>query len=161
MSLKKPSNKKFLLTIITAKGNLINMQRNTLQRQIILDAVMKLKIHPAIEEIYAEIQKEYPAISKTTVYRNLRQLAENGAIRGVSLPDGLERYDGRTDQHYHFKCRECGSIFDIDIEYLADINSKVKGKYGFQIDEHELVFRGLCVKCGGIRRKNKQTEVSK
>jgi len=129
------------------------MQRNTLQRKIILDTVIKLKTHPSIEEVYAEIQKDYPTISKTTVYRNLRQLAKNGATREVSLPDGLERYDGYTDQHYHFKCKYCGSIFDIDIEYIAGINDSVQVKYGFQVDEHELVFNGICAKCGKNRKK--------
>ena len=129
------------------------MQRNTLQRQIILDAVIKLKKHPSIEEIYAEIHKRYPAISKTTVYRNLRKLAKGGVLREVSLADGLERYDGCPDQHYHFKCNYCGSIFDIDIEYIAGINDTVQIKYGFQVDEHELVFRGICAKCRKPEKK--------
>ena len=129
------------------------MQRNTLQRQIILGAVKRLKTHPSIEEVYSEIQEEYPAISKTTVYRNLRQLAKNGIIHEVLLPDGLERYDAFTDQHYHFKCRNCGEIFDVDMDYLTEINRIVQKKHGFLIDEHELVFRGICVKCGGIRKK--------
>ena len=129
------------------------MQRNTLQRQIILDALIKLKTHPSIDEIYAEIQREYPAISKTTVYRNLRKLAGNGEIREVSLPDGLERYDARTDHHYHFKCKDCGKIFDVDMEYLAGINRTIQGKYGFQVDEHDVVFKGICAKCGKNRGK--------
>jgi len=129
------------------------MQRKTLQRQIILDTVIKLKTHPAIEEVYTGIQKEYPSISKTTVYRNLRQLAENGAIREVSLPNDIERYDSRTDQHYHFRCRNCGIVFDIDIEYMTGINSAVQKMYGFQVDNHELVFLGVCSKCGGSYRK--------
>jgi len=124
------------------------MQRNTLQRKIILDTVIKLKTHPSIEEVYAEIQKDYPTISKTTVYRNLRQLAKNGLIRAVSLLDDLERYDGCTTQHYHFKCKYCGSIFDVEIEYLADINETVQRKYGYKVYEHELVFNGICAKCG-------------
>ena len=129
------------------------MQRNTLQRQIILKTVKKFKNHPAIEEIYAEIQKEYPAISKTTVYRNLRQLAKNGIIREVSLPDGLERYDARGDQHYHFKCKNCGIIIDIDIEYLTGADRDVHKKYGLHVDRHEIVFTGDCPECSGIAHK--------
>ena len=127
------------------------MSRNTVQRQIILDTLIKLKTHPPIEEIYAEIQKEHPAISKTTVYRNLRQLAKNNVIREVSLADGLERYDDTNFCHYHFKCRSCGKIFDVDMDYIAKINNKVQEKHGFHIDEHEIVFRGICVKCRGKR----------
>jgi len=129
------------------------MQRNTLQRQIILDALTKLKTHPAVEEVYAEIQHDYPSISKTTVYRNLRLLTQNGVIREVSLPDGFERYDSRTDLHYHFKCRNCGRIFDIDMEYLAGINKAVEEKYDFQVDTYDIVFKGVCAECRKKRPK--------
>jgi len=124
------------------------MQRNTLQRQVIMNAATKLGSHPTIEEVYAEVQKKYPAISKTTVYRNLRQLANNGLLRQVSLPDGLERYDTRTNQHYHFECKRCGSIFDVDIGYIAGIDGAVHEKYGFDIEKHDVIFTGLCPKCG-------------
>ena len=113
---------------------------------------MRLKTHPTIEEVYTEIRKEHPSVSKTTVYRNLRQLAKNGVVREVSLPDGLERYDAITAQHYHFECRNCGRIFDVDMEYLADINDIVQGKYGFQVEGHDVVFKGICAKCGKKRK---------
>jgi len=129
------------------------MQRNTLQRQIILDAVMKLKTHPAIEEVYTEVQKKYPAISKTTVYRNLRYLAKNRVIRKILLQDGLERYDSHTEQHYHFKCNNCGDIFDINIEYLAGLDKDVHKKYGLDVDRHDVIFTGLCPKCGDRRSR--------
>ena len=122
-------------------------QRNTVQRQLILDTLKKLGSHPTIDEIYAVIHEEHPSISKTTVYRNLRQLSENGIISHVTLSDGLERYEERLDQHYHFRCKGCDEILDIDIGYLADIDDTVQDKYGVQIDKHYLVFRGSCPKC--------------
>jgi len=125
----------------------VNIQRNTVQRQIVLDALKKLNTHPTIDEVYTTIHTEHPSISRMTVYRNLRQLAANGIIRKVTLSDGLERYDERIGQHYHFKCKNCGGIFDVDIEYLAAINDQVHGKYGVQVDEHDVVFSGTCLKC--------------
>jgi len=122
-------------------------QRNTLQHQIILDALKKLNTHPTIDEVCAEIHKTHPSISKTTVYRNLRRSAKNGIIRKVSLPDGLERYDARSDQHYHFKCKSCGRIADVDIEYLIGINDTVQDKYGVKVDEHDVIFSGVCQQC--------------
>jgi Fur family peroxide stress response transcriptional regulator len=77
------------------------MGRNTVQRQIILAGLRRLDTHPTIEEVYAEIKKEHPSISKTTVYRNLRQLAKDDIIRQVLLPDGLERYDKHNTKHHH------------------------------------------------------------
>ena len=68
-------------------------------------------------------------------------------IRQVSLPDDLERYDDRTEQHYHFKCKKCGGIHDVDIEYLADINDNVQRKYRVHVEEHDVVFSDICQKC--------------
>ena len=121
-------------------------QRNTTQRQIILDALKKMKPHPAVDEVCAEIHEEHPTISKTTVYRNLRQLARNGSISRVSSPDGLERYDLRTDRHYHFKCKNCDRIIDVDIAYIDGINDTVRAKYGLQVDQHDVIFSGICPK---------------
>ena len=123
------------------------IQRNTVQRQIVQDALKKLNTHPTIEEIFAVIHDDHPSISKTTVYRNLRLLAESGIIRQVSLPDGLERYDSRIDQHYHFNCKNCGDILDVDIGYLSGINSAVQAKYNVLVDDHDVVFSGICQKC--------------
>jgi len=125
----------------------IDIKRNTVQRQIILNALLKLNIHPSIEEIYEEINREHPSISKSTVYRNLRELANAGIIHQVLMPDGLERYDGSRTRHYHFRCVSCGSIFDVDIEYLDGINAAVETKYGFKVHEHDVVFIGLCNNC--------------
>ena len=126
----------------------MNLKRNTVQRQIILEALKKFDTHPAVEEVYLEIHTNHPTISKATVYRNLYQLAEDGKICQLSLPDDLSRFDKRTDRHYHFQCKNCGGISDVDVEYLEGINETVRRKYGVRVDEHEVVFRGVCTKCG-------------
>ena len=41
--------------------------RNTLQKDIILRAVNKLRDHPTADMVYEEVVREYPRISKATV----------------------------------------------------------------------------------------------
>ena len=125
----------------------MNPQRNTIQRQIIYETLLKMNTHPTIDEIYAEIRKDHPSISKTTIYRNLHLLSYNGVIRKVFLPDGLERYESRSERHYHFRCKNCGIIYDVDIEHPIDIDGTVQEKSGFQIDGHDVVFNGICSNC--------------
>ena len=55
--------------------------RNTIQRQLVLSAVRQLQNHPTADEVYQEVQKNCPTISRATVYRNLKLLAEEGEIR--------------------------------------------------------------------------------
>ena len=54
--------------------------RNTVQRQIVLQAVRSLHDHPTADSVYAVVAAEHPSISKATVYRNLNQLALQGEI---------------------------------------------------------------------------------
>lgn len=124
--------------------------RNTVQKKIILDTLKKLNNHPTVEDVHAEVKETYSTISKNTVYRNLRQLADDGEIRKVSFPGEPERYDSTNVRHYHFQCKICSSMSDIEIEYLDDINKAVKKKQGLHIDEHEIVFRGICLQCENV-----------
>lgn len=125
-----------------------------MQRLIILEALKRSSNHPTVEDTYTEIRSIYPTISKNTVYRNLRQLAENGEIRKVSLPGEQERYDRLTEHHYHFQCKICGLISDVRVGYLEGIDEIAEQECGFQIDEHDIVFGGICPQCRGICKKN-------
>ena len=129
----------------------MKVQRNTYPKKIILETLRTLSTHPTVEEVYIEVQKTHPTISKNTVYRNLRRLAENGEIRKVSLPGEQERYDRLADRHYHYECESCGGISDVLIDYLEGADEAVRQKYELNVSGHELVFKGVCSKCGGIR----------
>ena len=59
--------------------------RNTIQRQIVLQAVNQMHNHPTADAIYAVIAAQHPTISKATVYRNLNQLAAQGEIFACSF----------------------------------------------------------------------------
>jgi len=124
-------------------------QRNTMQRQIVLETVYRLDTHPTVEDVYREVQKIHPAISKSTIYRNLHLLAESGDILRVSIPGDQERYDRNTKMHYHFLCRLCETISDVDIDIgcLDGIDRSMQKKYGVEVDEHDVVLRGVCLKC--------------
>ena len=125
----------------------MKFMRNTVQRQIVLDAVKKLNTHPSVEEIYTFIHSEHPSISKSTVYRNLRNLEEGGSLRYISMPDGPPRYDLNYSNHYHFRCKGCERIYDVEIAYLEGINDQVQSMHGFDVGEHDVVFTGFCITC--------------
>ncbi|MCL2408114.1 MAG: transcriptional repressor [Oscillospiraceae bacterium] len=127
-------------------------ERNTLQRKIVSDAIEYCPPHFSIEDLYSIIKEEYPSISKTTVYRNLRQLAKNSQIRQVVLHDGLERYERNSPFHYHFKCVTCDGIFDIDTGVLSQvefgkISKLVEESYALTVEQHYVMFKGNCNSC--------------
>lgn len=85
--------------------------RNTVQRAMTLEAVRRLHAHPTAEEVYRQVAAEHPSVSRATVYRNLRQLAESGLLLKINTTDGADHFDHRCDAHYHAGCLRCGRGF--------------------------------------------------
>ncbi|MDD6312862.1 MAG: transcriptional repressor [Firmicutes bacterium] len=123
------------------------MQRNTVQREQILNAVRMTCNHPTAEQIYSIVKQQNDKISLGTVYRNLNRLAQEGLIHRLEIPGECDRYDSITDKHYHICCTECGEFCDIDIPYRADIQAQAESVSSYKIDSHSIIFKGLCPKC--------------
>ena len=69
------------------------------QREVVMDALCNNVIHPTAEQLYSIIQKDYPEVSKATLYRNLGKLADTNVIKKI---DGLEasaHFDHNTHLH--------------------------------------------------------------
>lgn len=123
------------------------MQRNTLQCSLVLKTVQELKCHATAEEVYSAVYNQYPNISKTTVYRNLNELANEGKIRKLEIPGQADHYDHIFSQHYHIRCLNCGKVFDIDLDKIIDLQSSIKNAFGFAVKGYDLIFKGICPKC--------------
>ena len=123
------------------------IKRNTIQCALVLEAVNKLQCHATADEIYNALVKEHPNISKGTVYRNLLRLCETGDIRKREIPGGAVRIDHLSSNHYHARCVKCGRVFDVDMEYVADIEKSIKDTHGFVFTGHDIVFKGICSEC--------------
>lgn len=124
----------------------MNNRRNTKQKALVYETVMKNCNHPNADEVYEEIHKNNPSISKGTVYRNLNLLSENGEIKQVKVP-GISRYDNRLDNHYHVVCRLCQKVLDVPLKYQDEFDAKVAEDMGFKIERHRTVFEGICPDC--------------
>ena len=110
------------------------MRRNTIQRSIILETVNKLKCHATADEVYNEVARE-----------NL--LAEMGEIRKMTLPGHVDRFDHLCYNHYHVRCEKCGRIFDLDMDYISELEKNIKTDNGFKYTGHDIFFRGICPDC--------------
>ncbi|MCL2819237.1 MAG: transcriptional repressor [Oscillospiraceae bacterium] len=120
-------------------------KRNTIQRQLVYNAVKELDIHANAEQVYEHIITVHPSISRATVYRNLNQLAESGELLNIGSFYGTTHYDHNANDHYHFICEKCKHIYDIsncfpEIKNLTQTN-------GLIIKSHNLSFFGICNEC--------------
>lgn len=121
--------------------------RKTIQCALVLDTVKELKCHQTADEVYEAIVKKHPTVSRATVYRNLQRLCEAGDIKKIEVPDAADRFDPTPYDHYHVKCLACGNIADVDMEYITDIESKIKDSYGYEITGYTMIFKGFCPDC--------------
>lgn len=117
------------------------------QREIIYDQVMNYPTHPTVEEVYNALKPDNPNLSLGTVYRNLNQLSEAGMLMKIPIADGSDRFDGRTDCHYHMICEKCGRVFDIELDCLDEIPQTVMRENGHRITRVTLNLKGVCAGC--------------
>lgn len=117
------------------------------QRESIQRCLMNRCDHPTAETIYLSIKEEFPNISLGTVYRNLSQLVERGEILKLSTGVGPDRFDGKTTPHYHFQCRNCGCVMDLEMKPEFDLNALASENFTGTIEAHTIQFYGTCPDC--------------
>jgi len=122
-------------------------RRHTIQKELVLNAVMKMRRHVTAEEVYDYIKTDYPAIGKGTVYRNLGILADEKKIRRVEIPGGADCFDFTLEKHYHIRCIKCGKVFDVDMDEIKEMDSFIHDRHGMKFLDFDIVFKGICKDC--------------
>ncbi|KPU42889.1 peroxide operon regulator [Oxobacter pfennigii] len=114
------------------------------QRLKVLEYLVKNQCHPTVDMIFTDLHKDISTLSKTTVYNTLRILVEAGLVRVINIEDNEARYDIIVENHGHFKCECCGTIynFSIDIDSLAS-----EDLINFRINDKNVYFKGVCPRC--------------
>ena len=129
-------------------------RRNTIQKDLVRNAVYEMRRHVTANEVYEFIKEAYPSIGKGTVYRKALQIFEQYGANLVVIDIGLPGVDGysvcskiretsnahimiataRDDKESTLKGLQIGADdyickpYDIDI-LIAKINGIFKRKY--------------------------------
>ncbi len=122
-------------------------RRFSKQRKLIYDTIVENAVHPSADVIYAQLHESHPELSLGTVYRNLSVLSEMGAIKKIDSRLKSERYDGRTDDHYHMVCEECGRLYDVVTDYQCNLVPEAQKMTSHQLKGHNIIFYGICEHC--------------
>lgn len=120
----------------------------TPQRAAILRALEEAHRHLTAEEIYELVQQDFPMMSRTTVYRNLENLVEQGLLMPLQRSGRAVQYDANLSEHHHFFCQKCGEVFDIyleEIHYRIDSARSSLGKV--RVFRPEVQLHGICQDC--------------
>jgi Fur family peroxide stress response transcriptional regulator len=118
--------------------------RLTPQRQQVYDVLIQKRDHPTAEEVFIRAKQAMPDISMATVYNCLDALVQCGLVRQVQLERGATRFCPNMEEHCHYYCDKCGTVFDVALTGNSAVVPRPKG---FKIDHYEIAVHGLCADC--------------
>lgn len=102
--------------------------------------------HPTADMIYGDLKKHMASISRTTVYNVLNLLCENNVVKRIAIEKNEMRYDANTANHIHFKCNDCGMVYDLHSVGFPDVHVPD----GFTMEEVQVNITGRCPACEAI-----------
>jgi Fur family peroxide stress response transcriptional regulator len=119
----------------------------TIQRRAVFEELAERKDHPTADQVYEAVHPRLPGLSRTTVYRVLETLVEQGFARRVQQAQGAARFDPVTERHHHLVCSRCGRLADLDDSAVPSVRLPDARSTGFRIDDYTISFSGLCKGC--------------
>ena len=117
----------------------------TVQRRIVLEALLERGDHPTAEQIFVDVRRRIPGVSRTTVYRVLETLVAAGVAGKASHPGAAARFDPVTERHHHLVCVRCERLADLEAPALDRL--RLPRTRGFRILDYSIHFMGLCADC--------------
>ncbi|MET8350857.1 MULTISPECIES: Fur family transcriptional regulator [Micromonospora] len=108
--------------------------------------------HLEVDEITRQVRERLDSVSTQAVYDVLGALSRAGLSRRIEPAGSPARYEARAgDNHHHVVCRGCGEIADIDCAVGSAPCLEPSVSHGFEVDEAEVTFWGLCPGCQARR----------
>ncbi|MEO1258339.1 MAG: transcriptional repressor [Bacteroidota bacterium] len=124
----------------------MGITRKTKSVKTLLEVFEQTNNAVSVVELVERLRRE---MNKTTVYRILERLEDEGTLHSFTGKNGLKWYAAckecspshHLDSHPHFQCRVCGKteclFIDISIPPVSN----------YKIDSAELLLTGQCKDC--------------
>ena len=107
--------------------------------------------HLTVEQVVELLEKNGSHVGRTTVYRCLEKLIEEGSVQKYAAAAGesacYQYLNGEScHEHFHLKCTSCGRLIHIECEHLGELSEHIGSEHGFKVDKLKTVLYGLCEK---------------
>jgi Fe2+ or Zn2+ uptake regulation protein len=127
--------------------------RVTRPRLTVVAALRELGGHRTADEVHAHLIKRDTALPRTSVYNSLVLLTDLGVLMRADVGPGAVVYELADTWHHHFVCRRCGSVRDVPCALGTPPCLSPSGDEDVgQVDEAQVIFRGICRNCLGDAR---------
>lgn len=121
--------------------------RRTAARQAILEVLFSTSGHLTAEDLAARVQRRFPSVDVSTVYRTLDVLESLEIVDHVHLAHGPAVYHLAEDDHQHLVCERCGNVEELPAERLRSFARMLREDFGFHVDRRHFAIVGLCRAC--------------
>lgn len=124
----------------------MGITRQTKHVKVLLDVFNEKKHAISVAELVKLLAYK---MNKTTVYRILDKLMDDGILHSFIGKGGLKWYakckscshDNHNDIHPHFQCKECGEVACLPVSF------PIPSIEGHKIDSISLLMIGSCSNC--------------
>ena len=148
------------------------MERQTRQQKAVMQAIHDSGRSLSPQEVWAMAQQVVPRINLSTVYRQLKNLQDQGLVARVQLPGQAPRFEavhwvrpastrGRRvvplhadgsaphptqalSHHHHFHCVACEQVFPL---HACPGGMEKLVPRGYEVQRHDLTLHGRCPTC--------------
>lgn len=101
----------------------------------------------SLEELLDAVRTAGQSADPSSVFRAVVALEREGTLERVELGDGRSHYHARRSHHDHILCRECGAVAEVPSCVVEGSDQRVARATGYAVEQHQLVFSGLCPVC--------------
>ncbi len=122
------------------------VRRKTKQRENIYLAIKNLG-HASFEQILNYLKENNLDASLVTLYRNIAFLLEEEKIRIVEISGKAIYETTELNHHYHFSCKDCGQIIDIDKDDIIVYFPHLDHLCDLTIETVDILLQGHCPNC--------------
>ena len=127
--------------------------RSTRQKRAVAAALVETDGFRSAQELHAELRARGTRVGLTTVYNQLRALADSGDVDVLRAEDGesLYRRCRSDDHHHHVLCRVCGRTVEVAGRAVEKWAAKVAKEAGFVDVRHTVEVVGTCADCASAQ----------
>lgn len=124
-------------------------ERSTRQKRALAAVLETSDTFRSAQELFTELRAGGENVGLTTVYNQLRALADSGEVDVLRSDDGESLYRRCTtgDHHHHLVCRRCGRTIEVEGPEVESWAERVARDKGFVGVSHTVEVFGTCPDC--------------
>jgi Fur family transcriptional regulator, ferric uptake regulator len=124
-------------------------ERLTRQKRALAGVLDDSDSFRSAQELFTELRTRGEHVGLTTIYNQLRALADVGDVDVLRAVDGeiLYRRCGSEGHHHHLVCRDCGTTVEVEGPEVERWATRVATDNGFANLTHTVEIVGTCTRC--------------